>query len=105
MVNATQVTVATIVCLVILIVSIALFAAAWSTLDVLEMGLDRNDFSKSISDKVYFSGRCVVAAAQPNAKKKDKKKKWIFFTRFCFVQVLSGARAQLCQVPAQVGDG
>lgn len=73
MVNATQVTVATIVCLVILIVSIALFAAAWSTLDVLEMGLDRNDFSKSISDKVYFSGRCEAT------KEKRTKKNWIFF--------------------------
>jgi hypothetical protein len=38
-------------------ISIALFSAAWATLDVLEMGLNRNDFSKTISDEVYFSGR------------------------------------------------
>jgi hypothetical protein len=57
MVNGTQVGAITGVCCVVLIIAIALFAASWSVLTPLEMGLNRNDFSKSVDSEVYFSGR------------------------------------------------
>eukprot|EP01108_Squamamoeba_japonica_P007660 TRINITY_DN64_c0_g1_i1.p2 TRINITY_DN64_c0_g1~~TRINITY_DN64_c0_g1_i1.p2 ORF type:complete len:314 (-),score=126.61 TRINITY_DN64_c0_g1_i1:42-983(-) len=56
MVNETQVVFGTIVCCIVLLVAIILFALSWSVLEPLEIGLNRNDFSKTIDDSQTYPG-------------------------------------------------